>query len=164
MNLPNALTLSRIFLVPVLVAVLLTKYDVKMAAAIFLAASFTDLLDGYVARKRGQVTTLGVLLDPIADKLLISSAFISLVQLDPEYVPAWMVVIIIGREFAVSGLEEHRVSAGFHDQRFGKRQNQNGDPGRCDHASDSGKRKPDLSQGWRNRAVLCRSVRDLVCS
>jgi len=120
MNLPNALTLSRIFLVPVLVAVLLTKYDVKMAAAIFLAASFTDLLDGYVARKRGQVTTLGVLLDPIADKLLISSAFISLVQLDPEYVPAWMVVIIIGREFAVSGLRSIASAQGFTINASGK--------------------------------------------
>ena len=81
MNLPNGLTLSRIFLVPLLVTVLLTKYDVRIAAAIFLAASMTDLLDGYLARKRGQVTTLGTLLDPVADKLLISSAFISLVQL-----------------------------------------------------------------------------------
>src|SRR5580765_5714648 len=111
MNLPNALTLSRIFLVPVLVAVLLTKYDVKMAATIFLAASMTDLLDGYLARKRGQVTTLGILLDPMADKLLISSAFISLVQL--QVVPAWMVVIIIGREFAVSGLRSIASAQGF---------------------------------------------------
>jgi CDP-diacylglycerol--glycerol-3-phosphate 3-phosphatidyltransferase len=113
MNLPNALTLIRIFLVPVLVAVLLTKSDVKVAAAIFLAASFTDLLDGYLARKRGQVTTLGALLDPVADKLLISSAFISLVQLEPRYVPAWMVVIIIGREFAVSGLRSIASEQGF---------------------------------------------------
>ena len=95
MNLPNGLTLTRIFLVPLLVAVLLTRYDMMIATAIFLAASLTDLLDGYIARKRGQVTTLGKLLDPIADKLLISSAFISLVQL--QIVPAWMVVIKIGR-------------------------------------------------------------------
>src|SRR3989475_3586837 len=109
MNLPNGLTLMRIFLVPILVAVLLTKYNVLIAAAIFLAASLTDLLDGYFARKRGQITTLGTLLDPVADKLLISSAFISLVQL--QVVPAWMVVIIVGREFAVTGLrsEERRV-------------------------------------------------------
>jgi len=113
MNLPNALTLIRIFLVPVLVAVLLTKYDVKIAAAIFLAASLTDLLDGYLARKRGQVTTLGALLDPVADKLLISSAFISLAQLEPEYIPAWMVVIIIGREFAVTGLRSIASEQGF---------------------------------------------------
>ncbi len=111
MNLPNGLTLMRIFLVPFLVAVLLTKYNVLVAALIFLAASLTDLLDGYLARKRGQVTTLGTLLDPVADKLLISSAFISLVQL--QVVPAWMVVIIIGREFAVSGLRSIASAQGF---------------------------------------------------
>jgi CDP-diacylglycerol---glycerol-3-phosphate 3-phosphatidyltransferase len=111
MNLPNGLTLMRIFLVPLLVAVLLTKYNVLLAAAIFLAASLTDLLDGYFARKREQVTTLGILLDPVADKLLISSAFISLVQL--QVVPAWMVVIIIGREFAVSGLRSIASAQGF---------------------------------------------------
>src|SRR3989442_530479 len=111
MNLPNGLTLIRIFLVPLLVAVLLTKYNVLIAALIFLAASLTDLLDGYYARKRGQVTTLGILLDPVADKLLISSAFISLVQL--QVVPAWMVVIIIGREFAVSGLRSIAAAQGF---------------------------------------------------
>jgi CDP-diacylglycerol---glycerol-3-phosphate 3-phosphatidyltransferase len=111
MNLPNGLTLSRIFLVPLLVTVLLTKYDVRLAAAIFLAASMTDLLDGYLARKRGQVTTLGTLLDPVADKLLISSAFISLVQL--QVVPAWVVVIIVGREFAVTGLRSIASAQGF---------------------------------------------------
>ena len=111
MNLPNGLTLMRIFLVPLLVAVLLTKYNVMIAVLIFLAASLTDLLDGYFARKRGQVTTLGILLDPVADKLLISSAFISLVQL--QVVPAWMVVIIIGREFAVSGLRSIASAQGF---------------------------------------------------
>jgi CDP-diacylglycerol--glycerol-3-phosphate 3-phosphatidyltransferase len=111
MNLPNGLTLMRIFLVPLLVAVLLTKYNVLFAAFIFLAASLTDLLDGYIARKRGQITTLGTLLDPVADKLLISSAFISLVQL--QVVPAWMVVIIVGREFAVSGLRSIASAQGF---------------------------------------------------
>ena len=111
MNLPNGLTLVRIFLVPLLVALLLTKYNVLLAALIFLAASLTDLLDGYFARKRGQVTTLGILLDPVADKLLISSAFIALVQL--QIVPAWMVVIIIGREFAVTGLRSIASSQGF---------------------------------------------------
>src|SRR5262247_1021804 len=110
-NLPNALTLVRIFAVPLLVALLMTKDHMLIAALIFLAASFTDLLDGYLARKRGQITTLGVLLDPVADKLLISSAFISLVQLD--IVPAWMVVIIIGREFAVSGLRSIASAQGF---------------------------------------------------
>jgi CDP-diacylglycerol--glycerol-3-phosphate 3-phosphatidyltransferase len=110
MNLPNGLTLTRIFLVPLLVAVMLMKYPL-IAATIFLAASFTDLLDGYLARKRGQVTTLGTLLDPIADKLLIASAFISLVEL--RIVPAWMVVIIVGREFAVSGLRSIASAQGF---------------------------------------------------
>lgn len=80
-------------------------------SGLFLAAALTDLLDGYFARRRKQVTTLGRLLDPIADKLLISSALISLVQL--RIAPAWMVVIIIGREFAVSGLRSIAASEGF---------------------------------------------------
>ncbi len=111
MNLPNALTLVRIFAVPVLVALLLTKEHMLVAAFIFLAASLTDLLDGYFARKRGQITTLGALLDPLADKLLISAAFISLIQLD--IVEAWMVVIIVGREFAVMGLRSIAATQGF---------------------------------------------------
>jgi CDP-diacylglycerol--glycerol-3-phosphate 3-phosphatidyltransferase len=110
-NLPNALTLVRIFAVPLLVALLLTKDHMLVAALIFLAASFTDLLDGYLARKRGQITTLGALLDPLADKLLISAAFISLIEL--HIVPAWMVVIIVGREFAVNGLRSIAVTQGF---------------------------------------------------
>ena len=103
-NLPNALTLLRIFLVPFLVVVLLTKFTGREYAglAIFLVAAITDFFDGYIARKRNQMTRLGALLDPIADKLLISGAFISLVEL--QYAKAWMVVIIIGREFAVTGL------------------------------------------------------------
>ncbi len=107
MNLPNALTLFRIFLVPVLVAVLFSThlpFRELIASAIVVGAALTDLLDGYFARRRRQITTLGTLLDPIADKLLMSAAFISLVQLDSRMVPAWMVVIILGREFAVSGL------------------------------------------------------------
>src|SRR6266480_487909 len=114
MNLANGLTLARIFAVPLIVAVLLTgpKHgDMLIAAIIFLLASATDLLDGYIARKRGQVTTLGILLDPVADKLLISLVFISLVQL--QVVPAWMVVIIIGREFAVTGLRSIASAQGF---------------------------------------------------
>jgi CDP-diacylglycerol--glycerol-3-phosphate 3-phosphatidyltransferase len=110
-NLPNALTLVRIFAVPLLVTLLMTKDHMLIAAMIFLAASLTDLLDGYLARKRGQITTLGVLLDPVADKLLISSAFISLIQY--EIVPSWMVVIIVGREFAVSGLRSIASTQGF---------------------------------------------------
>ena len=111
MNLPNALTLARIFLVPLLVVVLLTKFEGHLvlgiakgyvAAGIFGLASLTDWLDGYLARRRQQVTILGQLLDPIADKLLISAALVSLVQLD--LAPAWMAAIIIGRELAVTGL------------------------------------------------------------
>lgn len=104
MSLPNSLTLLRIFFVPLLVVLLLTK-ERNMdlwAVGVLLLAAVTDLLDGYLARKRGQVTRAGILLDPIADKLLTSAAFISLVEL--HLVPAWIVVIIVGREFAVSGL------------------------------------------------------------
>jgi CDP-diacylglycerol--glycerol-3-phosphate 3-phosphatidyltransferase len=113
MNLPISLTLLRIFFVPLLVVLLLTKgrnMDL-WAVGVFLVAAVTDLLDGYFARKRGQITTLGILLDPIADKLLTSAAFISLVWL--RYVPAWMVVIIVGREFAVSGLRAIASAEGF---------------------------------------------------
>jgi CDP-diacylglycerol--glycerol-3-phosphate 3-phosphatidyltransferase len=104
LNLPNSLTLLRIFLVPFLVVVLLTKFDGREAwgLGIFLLATATDFLDGWLARRRGQVTTFGTLLDPIADKLLISAVFISLVEL--QLAPSWMVVVIVGREFAVSGL------------------------------------------------------------
>ena len=114
MNLPNALTLARIFLIPFIVVVLLTTrlpyWDV-WGVSLFLGAALTDLLDGYFARRRKQITTLGRLLDPIADKLLISAALISLVQLG--LAPAWMVVIIIGREFAVSGLRSIAAREGF---------------------------------------------------
>ncbi len=111
MNLPNALTVGRIFLVPLLVVVLLTKFEGRMilgvpkelvGAAIFGIASLTDLLDGYLARRRKQITTLGQLMDPLADKLLITAALVSLVQMD--LAPAWMVAVILGREFAVTVL------------------------------------------------------------
>ncbi|HZI93721.1 MAG TPA: CDP-diacylglycerol--glycerol-3-phosphate 3-phosphatidyltransferase [Patescibacteria group bacterium] len=104
LNLPNSLTVFRIFLVPILVVILLTKPEGKelWGLAVFLLAAFTDFLDGYIARRRGEVTTLGKLLDPVADKLLVSAALISLVE--EGLAPAWMVVIIIGREFAVMGL------------------------------------------------------------
>ena len=114
MNLPNSLTISRIFIIPLLVAVLLTGRVPQRefwGGLLFVAASVTDWLDGYLARKRNQVTTLGILLDPIADKLLIASAFISLVQI--QIAPAWMVVVIIGREFAVSGLRSIASAEGF---------------------------------------------------
>jgi CDP-diacylglycerol--glycerol-3-phosphate 3-phosphatidyltransferase len=111
-NLPNALTLLRIFLVPFLVVVLLTKFDGRetVGLLIFLTAVTTDFLDGWLARRRGEITTLGTLLDPIADKLLMSAAFISLVELGMA--KAWMIVIIIGREFAVSGLRSIAAQQG----------------------------------------------------
>jgi CDP-diacylglycerol--glycerol-3-phosphate 3-phosphatidyltransferase len=113
-NLPNALTLFRIFLVPFLVVVLLTKFTGRefVGLSIFLIAAITDFFDGWIARRRNQTTRLGALLDPIADKLLMSAAFISLVEMDPKHVPAWMVVIIIGREFAVSGLRSIAAQQG----------------------------------------------------
>jgi CDP-diacylglycerol---glycerol-3-phosphate 3-phosphatidyltransferase len=103
-NLPNALSLVRIFLVPVLVVFLiaLPRPDNLVAAAVFLAAVCTDWLDGRLARRMRQVTALGKLLDPIADKLLISASLISLVQVGR--VPAWIVVLIVGRDLAITGL------------------------------------------------------------
>jgi len=101
------------FLVPLLVVVLLTKFPEKeiVGCIIFSLAAFSDYLDGYIARRRSQITSLGIFLDPIADKLLISAAFISLVEL--QKAPAWMVVIIVGREFAVTGLRMAALSEGF---------------------------------------------------
>ena len=123
MNGPNLLTLLRIFFVPLLVAALLgedfsapwmgpfrVSRDI-FALLIFLAAAATDLLDGYLARRWGQITAVGTLLDPIADKLLISAALISLV--DIHRLPAWMVILIIGREFAVSGLRSIAATGGY---------------------------------------------------
>jgi len=122
MNLPNSLTVLRIFFVPLLIAVLLTRapnlevWGVQVhfevwGVLILLTAAATDWADGYFARRRLEVTTLGILLDPIADKLLITAAFISLV--DMRLVPAWMVVIIIGREFMVLGLRNIASAEGF---------------------------------------------------
>src|SRR5947209_16671897 len=106
LNIPNLLSIFRILLVPPLVVVLLTKFEGKewWGLALFLLAAVMDFLDGFLARRRKQVTRLGTLLDPAADKILISAAFISLVELDPRLVPAWMVVVIIAREFAVTSL------------------------------------------------------------
>ncbi len=119
-NLPNSITLSRIFSIPLLMWVLLSNYFPStdgqkelLASALFIAASITDGIDGYLARKRGQITTMGMLLDPLADKLLIAAAFITLVQLNPRLVPAWVAVVIIGREFLVSGLRSIAASEGF---------------------------------------------------
>jgi len=84
-----------------------------LASALFIAASITDGIDGYIARKRGQITTMGILLDPLADKMLIAAAFVTLVQFNPRLVPAWIAVVIIGREFLVSGLRSIAASEGF---------------------------------------------------
>lgn len=104
MNVPTYLTLARIVLVPVLVVVLLTRVTNHeiIGVVVFWIASLTDWLDGYLARRWKQVTVLGKLLDPLADKLLVSGALISLVELD--LAPAWMTFIILGREFAITGL------------------------------------------------------------
>jgi CDP-diacylglycerol--glycerol-3-phosphate 3-phosphatidyltransferase len=109
-NLPNALTLLRMFLVPLLVVVLLTRVEghAYLGAAIFGLAVLTDYLDGYFARRRNEVTRLGILLDPLADKLLIAAALLSLVEMG--LVPAWMVMIILARELAVTALRN--VAAG----------------------------------------------------
>lgn len=122
MNIPNLLTILRIFFVPLLVAALVQERwalhirdavitNVWLALAIFLIAASTDLLDGYLARRWRQITTIGTLLDPIADKLLISSALIALVQV--HAVAAWMVVLVVGREFAVSGLRSIAAAEGY---------------------------------------------------
>jgi CDP-diacylglycerol--glycerol-3-phosphate 3-phosphatidyltransferase len=122
MNIPNALTILRIFFVPLLVAALVQDKGLVwmrpfavtnewLALAIFLVAAGTDLLDGYLARRWKQVTTVGTLLDPIADKLLISAALISLVQV--RVLPGWMAILIIGREFAVSGLRQIAAAEGY---------------------------------------------------
>ena len=120
MNLPNSITMSRIFSIPLLIWILLTPrigslHGEKelLASAVFILASITDGLDGYLARKRKQVTTMGMLLDPLADKLMVTAAFITLVQVNPHIVSAWVAVIVIGREFLVSGLRSIAASEGF---------------------------------------------------
>ena len=119
LNLPNAVTATRIFLVPLLVVVLLTNFEGRLifgfrkeliGAAIFALASITDWLDGYLARRRKQVTVLGQMIDPIADKLLISAALISLTQMG--LAPAWMVAVIIGRELAITTLRSIAYARG----------------------------------------------------
>ena len=109
LNLPNALTLIRILLVPVLVVALTveTPGGSTIAAIVFAIAAFTDGLDGYIARTRQSITTFGKVMDPVADKLMIAAALISLVSLDR--LAAWVAMVIIAREFAVSGL---RIAAG----------------------------------------------------
>jgi CDP-diacylglycerol---glycerol-3-phosphate 3-phosphatidyltransferase len=120
-NLPNYITLSRIAAIPLIIWVLTTSYfsaqqntlRVVLASSIFILASITDGLDGYLARRRGQITTMGMLLDPLADKLMIAAAYVTLVQLIPSIVSVWVAVIVIGREFLISGLRSIAASEGF---------------------------------------------------
>jgi CDP-diacylglycerol---glycerol-3-phosphate 3-phosphatidyltransferase len=115
LNLPNLLSIFRILLVPPLVVVLLTKFEDKewWGLGLFLLAAVMDFFDGYLARRRKEVTRLGTLLDPAADKILVSAAFISLVELDHTVVPAWIVVVIIAREFAVTALRSFASAEGL---------------------------------------------------
>jgi CDP-diacylglycerol--glycerol-3-phosphate 3-phosphatidyltransferase len=129
-NLPNSLSLSRIATLPVIIWLLNPKLPwfaeklhapwlvapgnpERFAVALFIAAAITDGFDGYLARKRNQVTTLGMLLDPLADKLMVAGAFIALVQFNPSIVPAWIATLVIAREFLVSGLRSIAASEGF---------------------------------------------------
>ncbi len=119
LNLPNSMTMSRIASVPVLIWLLSRSFPYHgheqevLASALFIAASITDGLDGYLARRRGQITTMGMLLDPLADKLLVTAGYICLVSFNPSIVPPWIAVLVIGREFLVSGLRSIAVNEGF---------------------------------------------------
>lgn len=130
MNLPNYLSLSRIAVIPVIIWLLNPKLDwyaekldapwlvapgnpELFAVTLFIAASLTDGIDGYLARRWNQVTTLGMLLDPLADKLLVAACFIALVQFNPSIVPAWIAILVVAREFLVSGLRSIAASEGF---------------------------------------------------
>ena len=121
MNLPNYITLSRIAAIPLIVWILTTSYfspgqltlRVSLASGLFILASITDGVDGYLARRRGQITTMGMLLDPLADKLMIAALYITLVQLIPSIVSVWVAIVIVGREFLISGLRSIAASEGF---------------------------------------------------
>ncbi len=120
MNLPNSITLSRIAAVPIFIWLLSSHSPIKTpghqelaAAALFILAATTDGLDGYFARRRSQITTIGILLDPLADKLFVTAAYIVLVAYNPRIVPPWIAVLIVGREFLVSGLRSIAAAEGF---------------------------------------------------
>ena len=120
MNLPNSITMSRIAMIPLLLWILTPHFPWHgnggqeiAASALFILASITDGLDGYLARKRKQITTMGMLLDPIADKIMVTAAYIALVAYNPEVVKGWIAVVIIGREFLVSGLRSIASTEGF---------------------------------------------------
>ncbi len=128
MNLPNSITMSRVACVPLLIWILSPAFPWQgghgavglrggeqelIASLVFILASITDGLDGYLARRRQQITTMGILLDPLADKLMVSAAFIILVAYNPQVVPPWIAVLVIGREFLVSGLRSIAAAEGF---------------------------------------------------
>jgi CDP-diacylglycerol--glycerol-3-phosphate 3-phosphatidyltransferase len=120
MNLPNSLTLSRIVMIPIFLWILSSSFPWKgngtqelLASILFILASITDGVDGYLARKRAQVTTIGMLLDPIADKMMVTAALVALVSYMPQIVKVWITVVIIGREFLISGLRSIASSEGF---------------------------------------------------
>ncbi|HTV82363.1 MAG TPA: CDP-diacylglycerol--glycerol-3-phosphate 3-phosphatidyltransferase [Acidobacteriaceae bacterium] len=121
MNLPNSITLSRIFCIPILIWMLSSHFphggfhgeQEIVASLFFILVSISDGVDGYLARSRGQITTMGMLLDPIADKLLITSALVALVEFNPHIVKPWIVVVVVGREFLVSGLRSIASTEGF---------------------------------------------------
>ena len=121
MNLPNSITLSRIAMIPLFLWILSTHFPGRgpggeqeiLASLLFVFASITDGLDGYLARKRAQITTMGMLLDPIADKIMVTGALIALVAYNPDIIKVWIAVVIIGREFLISGLRSIASSEGF---------------------------------------------------
>ena len=120
MNLPNSITMSRIIMIPLFLWILSPHFPWQghgaqeiAASILFVLASITDGLDGYLARRRGQITTMGMLLDPLADKIMVTAAFVALVAYNPEVVKVWIVVVIIGREFLISGLRSIAASEGF---------------------------------------------------
>ncbi len=120
MNLPNSITMSRIAMIPLFLWILSPHFPWRaageqeiLASILFVLASITDGLDGYLARKRGQITTLGMLLDPLADKIMVTGALIALVAYNPHVVKVWIAVVIIGREFLISGLRSIASSEGF---------------------------------------------------
>jgi CDP-diacylglycerol--glycerol-3-phosphate 3-phosphatidyltransferase len=117
-NLPNSITLSRIASVPLLIWVLSPKFPYPqnqelIASALFILAAITDGFDGYLARRRAQITTTGILLDPLADKLLVAAGYIILVAYNPRVVPPWIAILVIGREFLVTGLRSIAATEGF---------------------------------------------------
>jgi len=121
MNLPNSITMTRIVMIPLFLWILSPHFPWQgpagtqeiLASILFVLASITDGLDGYLARRRGQITTIGMLLDPLADKIMVTAAFVALLAYNPEVVKVWIVVVIIGREFLISGLRSIASSEGF---------------------------------------------------